>query len=154
MEGGKPNTNHAKEAETNQNGFDAATSGVTKSNGSQNENDSNNLNRVGTSNLTVRIPSPNYQQLQEQQQYQEQREGRSLQQQPQQRRDTRHRVYKLVLTGGPCAGKTTGQNRINDFFENLGWKVYRVPETANILLGGGVKFTELNDRDSIGGAGR
>ena len=59
------------------------------------------------------------------------------------------RVYKLVLTGGPCAGKTTGQNRVSDFFENLGWKVYRVPETANILLGGGVKFAELSAQDAL-----
>jgi len=59
------------------------------------------------------------------------------------------RVYKLVLTGGPCAGKTTGQNRVSDFFENLGWKVFRVPETANILLGGGVKFAELTPQDAL-----
>jgi hypothetical protein len=50
----------------------------------------------------------------------------------------------LVLTGGPCGGKTTGQARLSTFFENLGWKVYRVPETANILLSGGVNFTELS----------
>lgn len=31
-------------------------------------------------------------------------------------------VYKLVLTGGPCGGKTTGQSRLSTFFENLGWK--------------------------------
>ena len=53
-------------------------------------------------------------------------------------------VWKLVLTGGPCGGKTTGQARLSTFFENLGWKVYRVPETANILLSGGVNFTELS----------
>ena len=60
-----------------------------------------------------------------------------------------NRVYKLVLTGGPCAGKTTGQNRVSDFFENLGWQVYRVPETANILLGGGVKFAELTPQGAL-----
>jgi len=48
-----------------------------------------------------------------------------------------------VLTGGPCGGKTTGQARLSTFFENLGWKVYRVPETATVLLGGGVNFAEL-----------
>ena len=53
------------------------------------------------------------------------------------------KIWKLVLTGGPCGGKTTGQTRLSTFFENLGWKVYRVPETANILLGGGVKFEKL-----------
>jgi hypothetical protein len=35
------------------------------------------------------------------------------------------------------------QARLSTFFENLGWKVYRVPETANILLSGGVNFNEL-----------
>lgn len=52
-------------------------------------------------------------------------------------------VYKLVLTGGPCGGKTTGQSRLSTFFENLGWKVFRVPETATVLLSGGVKFADL-----------
>jgi hypothetical protein len=31
------------------------------------------------------------------------------------------RIYKLVLTGGPCGGKTTGQDRLATFFENAGW---------------------------------
>ena len=53
-------------------------------------------------------------------------------------------VWKLVLTGGPCGGKTTGQARLCTFFENLGWKVYRVPETANVLLSGGVNFADLS----------
>ena len=32
------------------------------------------------------------------------------------------KIWKLVLTGGPCGGKTTGQARLSSFFENLGWK--------------------------------
>lgn len=52
-------------------------------------------------------------------------------------------VYKLVLTGGPCSGKTTGQTRLATFFENLGWKVFRVPETATILFSGGIRFAEM-----------
>jgi len=55
------------------------------------------------------------------------------------------KVWKVVLTGGPCGGKTTGQTRLSTFFENLGWKVYRVPETANILLSGGVKFETMTE---------
>jgi len=55
----------------------------------------------------------------------------------------KRKIWKLVLTGGPCGGKTTGQTRLATFFENLGWKVYRVPETATILLGGGVNFADL-----------
>ena len=57
----------------------------------------------------------------------------------------RRKIWKVVLTGGPCGGKTTGQTRLATFFENLGWKVYRVPETANILLSGGVNFGELDE---------
>lgn len=55
----------------------------------------------------------------------------------------KRKIWKLVLTGGPCGGKTTGQARLSTFFENLGWKVYRVPETATVLLGGGVNFADL-----------
>ena len=58
----------------------------------------------------------------------------------------KRKIWKVVLTGGPCGGKTTGQTRLATFFENLGWKVYRVPETANILLSGGVNFGELDER--------
>ena len=60
--------------------------------------------------------------------------------------DEKPKVWKLVLTGGPCGGKTTGQARLATFFENIGWKVYRVPETANILLSGGVNFAELSTK--------
>lgn len=58
------------------------------------------------------------------------------------------RVYRVVLTGGPCGGKTTGQSRLCTFFENLGWKVYRVPETATVLLSGGVKFSDLSEQEA------
>lgn len=57
-------------------------------------------------------------------------------------------VYKLVLTGGPCGGKTTGQSRLSTFFENLGWKVFRVPETATVLLSGGIKFADLSSEEA------
>lgn len=56
-----------------------------------------------------------------------------------------HQVYKLVLTGGPCSGKTSGQARLSTFFETLGWKVYRVPETATVLFSGGIRFPELDE---------
>jgi len=54
------------------------------------------------------------------------------------------RIHKLVLTGGPCGGKTTGQARLATFFENIGWKVFRVPETATVLMSGGISFGDLN----------
>ena len=55
------------------------------------------------------------------------------------------RIHKLVLTGGPCGGKTTGQAHLATFFESLGWKVFRVPETATVLMSGGISFGELNE---------
>ncbi|XP_072024351.1 TRPL translocation defect protein 14-like [Amphiura filiformis] len=58
------------------------------------------------------------------------------------------KVYKVVLTGGPCGGKTTGQAFVSTFFENLGWKVFRVPETATHLLSGGIKVMELDEEEA------
>jgi len=59
------------------------------------------------------------------------------------------RVHKLVLTGGPCGGKTTGQAHLATFFESLGWKVFRVPETATVLMSGGISFGELNEEQIL-----
>ncbi|XP_055328009.1 TRPL translocation defect protein 14-like isoform X2 [Paramacrobiotus metropolitanus] len=56
-------------------------------------------------------------------------------------------MFEYSLLFGPCAGKTTGQASLSSFFENLGWKVYRVPEAANTLLSGGVRFSELSPHD-------
>ena len=42
-------------------------------------------------------------------------------------------------------GKTTGQAHLATFFESLGWKVFRVPETATVLMSGGISFGELNE---------
>lgn len=55
------------------------------------------------------------------------------------------KTWRLVLTGGPCGGKTTAQNRLATFFESLGWRVFRVPETATILLNGGISFGLLTE---------
>lgn len=47
-------------------------------------------------------------------------------------------ITKIVITGGPCAGKTTGMGRIQKEFAKLGYKVLFVPETATELISGGV----------------
>lgn len=48
------------------------------------------------------------------------------------------RITKIVLTGGPCAGKSTGQRWIESTFSKFGYKVLFVPETATELITGGV----------------
>lgn len=47
-------------------------------------------------------------------------------------------VFRIVLTGGPCGGKSTSLSAITDRLEGLGFQVYRVPEAATLLLGGGI----------------
>ena len=47
-------------------------------------------------------------------------------------------IYKIVITGGPCAGKTEAMNLIKDTFSKRGFVVLFVPETATELITGGV----------------
>lgn len=47
-------------------------------------------------------------------------------------------IYKIVLTGGPCAGKTTIIKAINDKLKNRGYYVVVVPETASELICNGI----------------
>jgi CYTH domain-containing protein/thymidylate kinase len=47
-------------------------------------------------------------------------------------------AVKIVITGGPCAGKTTGMSWIQHHLEHFGYKVLFVPETATELISGGV----------------
>ena len=47
-------------------------------------------------------------------------------------------ITKIVITGGPCAGKTTAMSRIQHHFRDLGYAVLFIPETATELITGGV----------------
>lgn len=47
-------------------------------------------------------------------------------------------ITKIVITGGPCAGKTTAMSWIQSNFTKLGYTVLFVPETATELITGGV----------------
>lgn len=47
-------------------------------------------------------------------------------------------ISKIVITGGPCAGKTTAMSWIQSNFTKLGYTVLFVPETATELITGGV----------------
>ena len=47
-------------------------------------------------------------------------------------------ISKIVITGGPCAGKTTAMNWINNAFRERDYDVLFVPETATELITGGV----------------
>ncbi|MBQ7365294.1 MAG: AAA family ATPase [Clostridia bacterium] len=47
-------------------------------------------------------------------------------------------IKKIVITGGPCGGKSTAMTWIKSYFEERGWRVLFVPETATELITGGV----------------
>ncbi len=47
-------------------------------------------------------------------------------------------ITKIVVTGGPCGGKSTAMIRIQEEFQQLGYTVLFVPETATELITGGV----------------
>ena len=55
-----------------------------------------------------------------------------------QKYDKKVNISKIVLTGGPCAGKTTALTWINNYFSDRGYTVLFVPETATELISNGV----------------
>ena len=57
---------------------------------------------------------------------------------------TMSNVKRIVLTGGPCAGKTTALVRIIEHFSNLGFKVFTVPEVPTMYSQGGWSYLTPN----------
>ena len=55
-------------------------------------------------------------------------------------------MKKIVITGGPCAGKTTALSIIRKTYEEKGYTVIIVPETATELLFGGVAINSMETR--------
>ena len=61
--------------------------------------------------------------------------------------DDRVNITRILLTGGPCAGKTTAMAAITQDLTQLGYKVLVVPEAATLIMKGGAmivssSFTE------------
>ena len=48
------------------------------------------------------------------------------------------KIAKIVITGGPCAGKSTAMSWIQNAFSKMGYAVLFVPETATELITGGL----------------
>ncbi|MBO7109454.1 MAG: AAA family ATPase [Prevotella sp.] len=53
-------------------------------------------------------------------------------------------IKKIVLTGGPCAGKTTALVRIAEYFSGFGYKVFTVPEVPTIYSTAGWNYLTPN----------
>lgn len=52
-------------------------------------------------------------------------------------------VYKIVLTGGPCGGKTTSLARLSPYLRERGFEVMTCPEAFSLLVGNGMPFDYL-----------
>ena len=50
---------------------------------------------------------------------------------------SKHPIYRVCLTGGPCAGKTTALATLTDHLTTKGFKVLLVPEAATMMMKGG-----------------
>lgn len=52
-------------------------------------------------------------------------------------------MYKIVLTGGPCGGKTTSMARLAPYLRERGFEVMTCPEAFSLLVGNGMPFDYL-----------
>jgi len=55
--------------------------------------------------------------------------------------------YRVVLTGGPCGGKTTALARVSSYLRERGFEVIMAPEVFTILASNGMSF---NFFDTLG----
>lgn len=53
-------------------------------------------------------------------------------------------VKRIVLTGGPCAGKTTALAKITEHFTKHGYKVFTVPEVPTMVTQAGWNYMTDN----------
>jgi len=54
-----------------------------------------------------------------------------------------HNITKIVITGGPCAGKSTAQSWIQNEFTSRGYQVIFVSETATEMITSGINAKTL-----------
>ena len=55
-----------------------------------------------------------------------------------------NKITKIVLTGGPCAGKTTAMARIIEHFSGLGFQVFAIPEVPTMFSSAGINYLTQN----------
>ena len=58
-----------------------------------------------------------------------------------------NKITKIVLTGGPCAGKTTAMAQIIEHFSSLGFQVFAIPEVPTMFSSAGINYlTDVQQR--------
>ena len=53
-------------------------------------------------------------------------------------------IKRIVLTGGPCAGKTTALVRVIEHFSSRGYKVFTIPEVPTMFTQSGMDYLTKN----------
>lgn len=53
-------------------------------------------------------------------------------------------IKRIVLTGGPCAGKTTALVRVIEHFSSMGYKVFTIPEVPTMFTQAGMDYLTKN----------
>lgn len=53
-------------------------------------------------------------------------------------------IKRIVLTGGPCAGKTTALVKVIEHFSSLGYKVFTIPEVPTMFSQAGMDYLTHN----------
>lgn len=56
-------------------------------------------------------------------------------------------VVRIVLTGGPCAGKSSALKHLREAAKAEGFDVLTAPEVATVIFNSGWKFPESDDPD-------
>lgn len=54
-------------------------------------------------------------------------------------------IKTIVLTGGPCAGKTSALVKVIEHFSSLGYKVFTIPEVPTMFLQAGMDYLTKNE---------
>ena len=53
-------------------------------------------------------------------------------------------IKRIVLTGGPCAGKTTALIKVIEHFNGLGYQVFTIPEVPTMFSQAGMNYLTDN----------
>src|SRR5437660_1114406 len=63
-------------------------------------------------------------------------------------------IPRIVLTGGPCAGKTSALSRLRARLQTYGRRVYTTSEASTLMLDGGAFVAAVCAQVGIPGPGR
>lgn len=55
-------------------------------------------------------------------------------------------LHRIVLTGGPCGGKTTAMTKLTERLQGFGFRVIVVPEVATAVFGGGITLANCTEQ--------